>query len=153
MRLRLNRRYCKKDYTIGELTHNGQFVCNILEPPVGDLNKNGKFDNGEKKVKGHTAIPYGTYEITLDVFSPRFGNQPFYRELCNGKLPRLLNVPEFDGVLIHAGNKVSDTAGCLLTGLNTIKGQVTSSRDCLKKVYRILYGAKMSNDRMYIEIV
>lgn len=50
------------------------YFCDILEDTVRDLNKNGAFDNGEIKIPDRTAIPYGTYKITLDVRSPKYSN-------------------------------------------------------------------------------
>lgn len=57
------------------------------------------------KVYGETCIPAGRYEVQL-YNSPRFGKP----------LPLLLNVPFFDGVLIHGGNRPTDSEGCLLVG-------------------------------------
>ena len=81
MELLLERKWCKPDYTIGRLYVNGKFYCNTLEDTVRDINKNGIFDAGEVKIYGKTAIPYGTYEITLDVVSPKFSKYPFYKEI------------------------------------------------------------------------
>lgn len=127
MKLQLNRTYFSSEYTIGKLYIDGVYYCDTLEDTNIDVNKNGKFDNGEKKVSGVTCIPFGEYKVTVNV-SPRFGRE----------LPRLLNVPEFEGILIHRGNRAKDTAGCILVGKNTIKGMVTSSTqyevDLTKKI-------------------
>lgn len=59
-----------------------------------------------KKIKGDTAIPTGIYNITLTVTSSKYSNfnKYPYAKFCNGKMPRLLNVPGYEGILIHAGN-------------------------------------------------
>ena len=64
MKLLLKRIALKPTYTIGWLYIDGQKVCDTIEDAVRDLNKNGQFDNGEKKVYAETAIPYGTYDIS-----------------------------------------------------------------------------------------
>jgi hypothetical protein len=153
MELLLERKWCKQDYTIGRLYINGEFFCNTLEDTVRDINKNGTFDCGEFKISGHTAIPYGEYEITLDVVSPKFSKYPFYKEVCNGKLPRLLNVPNFDGVLIHCGSTADNSAGCILVGNNTIKGGLTDSKKVFKNLYSILNKANKNRDKIIIKIV
>lgn len=156
MELLLERKYCKEKYTVGRLFIEGVFFCNTLEDKVRDLNKNGKFDNGEYKVYGETAIPYGEYEITLDVVSPKFSKYQFYKDVCNGKLPRLLNVPSFEGVLIHCaeGPKGAELLqGCIGVGLNKIKGGLTDCKEYFKKLYDILYTAKQKNEKIIINII
>lgn len=93
MKLLLKRIALRDTYTIGKLYIDGQYWCDTLEPPVRDLNRNGVFDNGEKKVPGNSAIPYGTYDVVVNI-SPKFKRL----------LPRLLRVPHFEGILIHRGN-------------------------------------------------
>lgn len=153
MELLLERKYCKDKYTVGRLYIDGVFFSNTLEDKVRDTNKNGKFDNGEHKIYGETAIPYGEYEITLDVVSPKFSKYPFYKEVCNGKLPRLLNVPNFDGVLIHCGSTADNSAGCILVGNNTIKGGLTDSKKVFKNLYSILNKANKNRDKIIVKIV
>ena len=109
MRLILKRLYLKTDYTIGKLYMDGKYFCDPLEDQVRDLTK-------ERKIPGRTAIPAGVYEIVVNV-SPRFKR----------KLPRLLDVPGFDGILIHRGNTAEDTAGCILVGENRERGKVINS--------------------------
>lgn len=153
MELLLDRKYCKEKYTVGRLYIDGVFFSNTLEDKVRDVNKNGKFDNGEYKVYGETAIPYGEYEITLDVVSPKFSKYQFYKEVCNGKVPRLLNVPHFEGILIHCGSTANNSAGCILVGNNTIKGGLTNSKETFKKLYSILDKANKNNEKITIKII
>ena len=126
MKLTLKRIALRSSYTIGRLYIDGNYFCDTLEDTVRDLNKDGKFDNGEKKVYAKTAIPYGTYEITTNVVSQRFKDRVWAKPY-GGKIPRLINVPLCDGVLIHPGSSSADTSGCLLVGKNTIVGRLTDS--------------------------
>lgn len=141
MKLVLKRIALKDTYTIGRLFVNGEYFCDTLEDKVRDLNKNGKFDNGEKKVYGETAIPYGEYKIDMNTVSPRFKNRVWAKPY-GGKIPRLLNVNSFDGVLIHPGSTSKDTAGCLLVGKNTIVGKLTQSQNTFHKLMTKLKGQK-----------
>jgi hypothetical protein len=56
-----------------------------------------------KKIYGETAVPTGTYKIDMSTVSPKFKNRSWARPY-EGKVPRLINVKGFDGVLIHPGN-------------------------------------------------
>ena len=140
MKLILKRIALRQTYTIGRLYVDGNYFCDTLEDTVRDLNKDGKFDNGEKKVYGKTAIPYGTYEIKW-TYSPRFKKYT----------PQLMNVPSFEGIRIHAGSTPADTAGCLLLGENKKVGMVLNSRATINKFYPIIKEA-CSNGKVTIEI-
>jgi hypothetical protein len=125
MKILVKRTFLGDEYTIGHMYINGVYFCDTLEDPVRDTNKNGVFDNGEKKIAGDTAIPYGTYPITVNV-SPKFKRE----------LPRLSGVAEFEGVLIHRGNTAKDTAGCILVGENKVKGKVINSTPYEERIVR-----------------
>ncbi len=153
MKLLLKRIALRPTYTIGKLYINGVYTCDTIEDTVRDLNHNGKFDNGEKKVYGETAIPYGTYEVTMKVKSPKFSKKATY-DWCKGYLPRLLNVTSFDGILIHSGSTAEDSAGCIIVGENKIVGRVVNSMWTLRnKVYPLLKTASDRNEKITIEII
>ena len=152
MKLLLRRVALRAAYTVGHLYADGVKICDTLEDCVRDINRNGRFDNGEIKIPGHTAIPYGTYRITLDVQSPRFRNRTAYR-FCDGYLPRLLDVPHFEGVLIHIGNTPDDTEGCILVGENRVTGRLVESTATFRRVYELLRAAADRNEPITIEIV
>lgn len=141
MKLILKRIALRDTYTIGKLYIDGVYFCDTLEDKVRDLNKNGKFDNGEKKVYGETAIPYGTYKVDMNTVSPRFKNRVWAKPY-GGKIPRLLNINSFEGVLIHPGTTSKDTSGCLLVGRNTIVGKLTQSQATFNKLMSKLKGQK-----------
>lgn len=148
MKIKLKRIALKKDYTIGKLYIDDVYFCDTLEDTVRDLNKNGKFDNDEKKIYGQTAIPYGTYEVTTNVVSSRFKNR-IWAKPYNGKIPRLLNVQSFDGVLLHPGSSQLDTSGCILVGKNTIVGRLTDSQ----KTFHLLMQKIKNQKNITIEII
>lgn len=139
MKLTLNRIYRGPSYTIGKLYIDDKYFCDTLEDVDRGLTDIMSLAEILKiKKPSETAIPSGTYNITLDVVSPRFSTKAFYRQVCNGKLPRLLNVKGFDGVLIHSGNTEKDSSGCILVGQNKVKGKVINSQETFKKLYKIL---------------
>ena len=147
------KRWCGPNYTVGKLTIEGNtFKCDTLEDVNRDLNKNGIFDNGEVKIPSETCIPFGKYEITLDVVSPKFSLKPFYMDFCKGKLPRLLNVPSFEGILIHVGTSPKHSEGCILVGENKIVGGLINSEAKFKELYKIMLEAKQKGEKIYITI-
>lgn len=142
MKLRLERLWPKKDYTVGRLYVDDRLFCNTLEDRIMDKNKNGVFDGDEKKVYSESAIPYGTYKIIYN-WSPKFGRN----------LPRLLNVPHFEGILIHPGNTAADSAGCILVGKNTEVGRLTNSRYISDELNKLIDEAQRKGEPITIEIV
>lgn len=143
MKILLKRICLKERYTVGRLYIDGEYFCDTIEDKVRDLK------NGEEKVYGKTAIPYGTYDVTLKVQSPKYKDRAQYK-FCNGYLPRLLNVPGFEGVLIHIGNTAEDSAGCILVGENKLAGKVINSTATFHKLYKKL---KEDKNRITIEVV
>ena len=102
MKMTLVRKHFAKDRTLGELYVEGiGWYCDTLEPHCIDWSK-------EKKVKGKTAIPEGTYKVKL-AWSQKRGR----------KVPWLQNVPHFTGIQIHTGNVPKHTEGCILVGIST----------------------------------
>ena len=135
MKLRVERLWKKPAYTVGRLFVDGKFFCNTLEDTVRDL-------SNEKKVYGKTAIPYGEYKVVYN-WSPKFGRN----------LPRLLNVPAFEGILIHPGNTADDSAGCILVGRNTEVGRLTESRYTSDKLNVLIEDVQRGAESITIEIV
>ena len=140
MELLVTRNWKKQDYTIGRLYVNGENFCNTLEPPMKGTRLHPK-----------GAIPAGRYEVTMNIISPKYSKRVAY-DWCKGRLPRLLNVPKFDGILIHAGNSALDTKGCILVGENKIKGRLVNSQKCLKRLWSILEEAHQRRERIEIVI-
>ena len=81
---------------------SGQSSMATLEPPASGA---------------HPAIPAGEYPLRLDVVSPRFARSPRrWSAAWGARLPRLMQVPGREGILIHPGNRPSDSSGCVLIG-------------------------------------
>lgn len=141
MKLELKRIYKGDTYTIGKLYINGSYFCDTLEDKDRGLTQDMPLEEIKKiKVDSKTAIPTGTYKVSLDILSPKFSDfkkYPAYK-FCDGYLPRLVNVPGYQGVLIHIGNEDEDTDGCILVGTNSIKGKVTNSTSTFRKLYDII---------------
>lgn len=153
MKLIIDRKYKKQSYTISNLYIDGKWFCNCLEDADRGLDNSMSEDMIRTlKKPSITAIPRGTYEITLDVVSPKYSKVQFYKDVCNGKVPRLKNVKGFDGILIHAGNTDKDSSGCLLVGQNKVKGQVVNSKETFKQLYKLLQDGKSKGEKIIIKI-
>lgn len=105
MKLTLTRRESKGGSTIGKLHIDGVFACFTLEDEVREI-------EGQPvsvwKIKGATAIPQGTYRMSLEQ-SNRFGPDTL----------TINDVPGFSAIRMHAGNTSADTEGCPLLGMQS----------------------------------
>lgn len=114
MNIRLIREPSQDFGTFGVLFVDGYFQCFTLEDVIRELPGRPV---SEWKIPGDTAIPAGRYRI-VRTRSPRFGKV----------LPLLEQVPGFEGIRIHAGNRSQDTEGCILPGRVRGTGMVMESR-------------------------
>jgi len=128
MELKVYRYSSQSQTTLGALHINGEFECYTLEDQHQDI-----------KVKGETRIPARKYNIglrTIGGFDARYKAKFSFHK---GML-QVLNVPNFEYILIHIGNDEDDTAGCLLVG-NTAnnnrlnKGFIGDSTNTYKSLY------------------
>ena len=143
MIIRLERIYNCPKYCIGHLYADGQYVCDTIEDTDRGLDESWTLEAiRKKKVMSQTAIPTGTYKISLNIVSPKFSKKEYYMDFCGGRLPRLMNVKGFDGILIHKGVNERSSAGCLIVGYNTVKGQVTSTQQAFEKLYGLMKKAE-----------
>ena len=134
MEIIVNRIFKASTYTIGELSVDGNYICDTLENRVRPT--------GEK-VYGETAIPYGTYTVTLS-YSNRFKKT----------MPEILNVPNFSGIRIHCGNSSKDTEGCLLVGKwdGKTENWISDSKNSYNKLYSLLEEAFNKKENITITI-
>ena len=120
MQITIKRLHKTDTSTIGELLVDGLFECYTLE----DIER-------PVKIKAETAIPRGTYKVIINQ-SNRFKRL----------MPLLLNVPNFEGVRIHAGNTNHDTEGCILVGRTRSKDFIGQSRKAYEKLFKKMQAAK-----------
>lgn len=118
MKILVDRRWKKENYTIGIIYVNGNRFSNSLEPTDRGLISSMSLDEIKKrKIYGKTAVPTGTYKVIMS-YSNKFKKY----------LPEVLDIKGFAGVRFHSGNTEKDTLACCLPGQNTQKGMVTNSR-------------------------
>lgn len=147
MEILLKRIARKQQYTIGRMYIDGEYFCDTCED-------RDRLYFREKKVMHKTAIPCGKYEVTQDVTSPKYGDREPYKTVCDGRVPRLLDVPQFEGVLIHIGNKAEDSSGCILVGKNRLKGMVLNSTSTWTSLMNEhLLPARERKEKVYLTIV
>lgn len=132
MKLTLVRTDYTSNSTVGELLVNDEFFCYTLEDMVRQP--------GEK-VWGKTAIPSGAYSVVLAP-SPRFKRV----------LPRLLNVPGFEGILIHKGNDANDTDGCILVGRTKSPNWVGESAKAFDALFPLMQEAVAAKETITMVI-
>jgi len=115
--------------TIGELTIDGVHQCFTLEDKVRPV-----------KIFGQTAIPAGRYEVVVN-------ESAHFHKL----LPELVNVPDFEGVRIHSGNKPADTEGCILVGRTKGTNVINDSHTAFDALFPKIQAA-VAREKVFIEI-
>lgn len=156
MEVLVYRKWPKDGYTIGRVFIDGELICNSLEDEdrgLSDAMEERTIRN--RKIYGKTAIPRGRYTIDMDTVSPKFSKYDFYKEVCDGKLPRIKNVKGFDGILIHVadGPKGADLLeGCIGVGFNRKVGQLCDGKETFKKIYAMMKEAHNKGEAIYITI-
>lgn len=152
MKLTIKRTITRNSYTLGKLYVDGVYFCDTLEDKDRGLTQNMSVEQIKSiKVPGETAIPKGTYGVTLDVVSPKFSKYPFYMQTCGGKLPRLIDVKGYEGVLIHVADgpkRDSLVQGCIGIGNLSAEEYLMNG----KKVFAELYN-KLKGNNIELEIV
>ena len=96
-----------KESTIVELFINGERICDTLENPWVDNQRN------------ISCIPEGVYPVRLRL--PRESATRDYLHLL------VQEVPNRDWILFHRGNTAKDTSGCILVGLGSQQDFVSNS--------------------------
>lgn len=127
----LRNRYTDQS-TTGTLLINDEFFCWTLEDR----------DHDGPKIPGETCIPAGVYKVVID-WSNRFQRQ----------MPHILDVPDFEGIRIHAGNTDKDTAGCVLVGYSRAQDFVGDSRHAFNDLFEHMDVAIHLGEPVYINVM
>ncbi|MCB0851644.1 MAG: hypothetical protein KDD63_05460 [Bacteroidetes bacterium] len=107
--------------TLGKLYMNGKFTCYTLEDS--------------------SPAPAGEYEIVLETHTGRHATYLFrFRGIHKGML-KFKDVPNFDSVMIHIGNRASDAKGSVLPGLQIAQVDHENAREVWfsDQAYLVLY--------------
>jgi hypothetical protein len=113
--------------TIGELFLNDEFMCDTLENP---------YINNERNI---SCIPEGQYSVRL-----RTAEESATRDYLHLLVK---DVPNRDYILFHIGNSAKDTSGCILVGIGRKQDFVQNSAlamDLLMKEIINLGGEKVN---------
>jgi len=145
MLIELRREQDNGSSTIGVMRIDGIFECFTLEDTFN-----------EPKIYSQTRIPEGEFRILLrdeggmtKKYSKKYGDEH------EGML-WLQDVPNFEYVYIHTGNKHEHTDGCILVGTgcdsNKIRQSVTGSVLKYKKTYAKILKAIKDGEEVTIKI-
>ena len=96
-----------KNSVIGELFLNGERMCDTLENP---------WKNNQRNI---SCIPEGEYPVRLRL-ARESGSRDYLHLLVQ-------EVPNRDWILFHRGNTAKDTSGCILVGLGSQQDVVNNS--------------------------
>jgi len=141
MKLVLQRQPSCAEATVGRLTlRGGEFICYTLEDQIREVPGQPV---EQWKVEGKTAIPAGTYRVTLE-YSPRFGVDT----------PTLHGVEGYRYIRMHAGNEHEDTDGCILLGLQATDHSLIggTSKPAVRLVKQMMLEAAERGEEIFIEI-
>jgi len=127
------------DSTLSIVSIDGKFECFGLEDEFR-----------EDKVPGETRIPAGEYPLNVRKvggFHNRYSEK--FPDMHKGML-QVMDVPDFEYILIHIGNTEENTDGCLLLGQSGMSGklpmEVLSSTQAYKAFYpKVIAAAEKGN--------
>ena len=124
-----------------------QFLCFTLEDTYR-----------EEKIAGETRIPAGKYKIKLRTYGSHHNRYKVkFPEFHVGML-EIMNVPDFTDILIHIGNKIKDTEGCLIVGSMSAtnifnEGMLGDSTSAYMYMYQYIIRAFEREEEVEIDII
>ena len=117
--------------TIGELFLNGERICDTLENPWLDNQRN------------ISCIPAGVYDVRL-----RLARESATRDYLHLLVQ---DVPNRDWILFHRGNTAKDTRGCILVGLGSQQDVVSNSTLAMDLLIKELIHLGSENIKLIIK--
>ena len=117
--------------TIGRLFLNGEWLCDTLELPYKD------------NQRSISSIPAGQYKVRL-----RTARESATRDYLHLLIQ---DVPNRDFVLVHIGNKSSDSRGCVLVGIGTKQDYVENSRLAMELLMKEILNLGGTNINLIIK--
>lgn len=139
MKLKLVRKNGTAGFTEGRLYIDDVFECFTVE------DEDRKLETGGIKIKEKTAIPRGTYNITISM-SNRF--KKFLIEV--------LEVEQFSGIRMHSGNSSKDTEGCIIVGSINNKDDddwVGASKVAYERLHKKVKTALSNKEKVTLEVI
>jgi len=145
MNIKLFRYSSQSKSTLGVMLLNNKFQCYTLEDSFR-----------EEKIKNITRIPNGKYEIKLREFGGHYEKYINKYEGHEGML-WLQDVPVFENILIHIGNRDEDSSGCILVGSTANnnskeKGFISNSTEAYLDMYFKVLKSFQKGKRVFITI-
>lgn len=144
MKITINRFSSNDDATLSAVNVDGKFECFGLEDEYREV-----------KVANETRIPAGVYDVNLRTtggFHQRYLEK--FPDFHKGML-QVMDVPDFEYILIHIGNTDDDTAGCLILGQGANSAgelSVASSTYAYKSFYKKVINSAI-NGSLTIEYI
>ena len=119
MKVTLKRINMSSKHTFGVFSIDDNPICFTLERPwIGNK-------------RNISCIPEGKYECVLHTSYSK-------NKILDNKVFKLVNVPNRDNILIHIGNWVTDSQGCILVGIYVSDNMVCNSTAAMKKLLQRL---------------
>lgn len=141
--------------SLHRLTDNGVSTLGILETDMGEnISYFYTLEDTHRDVKipGVTRIKAGKYEIKLREEGKLHEKYKKKFNFHKGML-WLQNVPEFEDVYIHIGNKAVDTRGCILVGNKVVSEDcITGSTVAYINLYLYVIKAFEKGEKVFIDI-
>lgn len=143
MLIQLRRLTQDTNATIGDVLVDMKPICKSLEDPWHVA-----------KIAGSTRIPAGLYPMALRTeggmhqrYLERYG-----KDFHHGML-HIREVPWFEYVLVHCGNTVDDTKGCVLVGTDVEGHTLTGSEKAYRELYPLIAAAFARGENCWMQII